>query len=112
MRYTAMGWIYVDAAVPEDHVVITDLPLGCTWIRYIIIDECGNVSNRKCAIEIVVVDKVKPVAVCDEHTIVTLGAHGTAKVFAESFDDLSWDNCEIDSFAVRKMLLIIGMLYR
>lgn len=82
---------------------ITGLPLGCTWIKYIVEDACGNISDRKAAIEIKVVDDIPPIAVCDEFTVVSVGADGMAKVFAETFDDGSWDNCMIDSFAVRRM---------
>ena len=81
--------------------VAFDLPLGCNWFYYTFEDECGNVTE--CQFDIVVIDDAPPSAVCDEHTIVSLGIDGRAKAYAITFDDGSWDNCEIDTMAVRRM---------
>lgn len=81
--------------------VATDLPHGCNWFYYTITDECGN--STQCIIDVYVEDDVPPVAVCDEHTITSLGIDGIAKVYATSLDDGSWDNCEIDSMRARRM---------
>ncbi|MDX1684036.1 MAG: T9SS type A sorting domain-containing protein [Saprospiraceae bacterium] len=81
--------------------VATDLPIGCNWFYYTFTDECGNTTQ--CVFDIYVEDDVPPVAVCDEHTIVSLGIDGTAKVYATSLDDGSWDNCELDTMLVRRM---------
>ena len=81
--------------------LITDLPLGCSWITYKYTDACGNTSE--CTYDVFIEEDKKPVAVCDQHTVVTLSTTGTAKVFASTFDDGSYDNCEVDSFAVRRM---------
>jgi hypothetical protein len=78
-----------------------DLPLGCNWFYYTFTDECGNSSE--CVFDIYVEDDVPPVAVCDHFTTVTLGADGTARVWAATFDDGSLDNCGIDSMDVRRM---------
>jgi len=85
-----------------DEVIIEDLPIGCLWIKYLVTDDCGNTAELICKAH--VKDKTPPVAVCEEETIVSLGSDGYAKVFAETFDDLSWDNCgEIADYKVRKI---------
>ena len=83
-------------------VVIEDLGLGCVWIKYIVTDKCGNTTNLACQFSLL--DVSPPVAICEEETVVSLGTDGVAKVFAQTFDDLSWDNCtDIYSYQVRKM---------
>ncbi len=81
--------------------VIQGLPLGRTWVQYIVKDACGNVSE--CATEVDVFDTTPPVAVCDEHTVVTLSNNGWAHVFAYTFDDGSHDNCSDVTFSVRRL---------
>jgi hypothetical protein len=80
---------------------IDHLPLGRSWIVYIISDECGNTTE--CVTEIDVLDDRNPVAICDEHTVVTLNEYGRAEIYATSIDQGSFDNCEVDSFAIRRM---------
>lgn len=86
---------------PNGLYFLPDLPLGRTWIIYRIADACGNITE--CASEVDVEDQVPPTPVCDEHTVVSLTADGTAKAYAETFDDGSIDNCEILRFDVRRM---------
>lgn len=83
-------------------VVIEGLGLGCVWIKYIVTDKCGNSSSEACQFKLL--DKAPPVPICEEETVVSLGTDGVAKVFAQTFDDLSWDNCsDIASYQVRKI---------
>ena len=83
-------------------VTIEGLGLGCVWIKYIVTDKCGNATTETCLFKLL--DKAPPVAICEEETVVSLGTNGLAKVFAQTFDDLSWDNCsEIASYKVRKI---------
>lgn len=96
--------IYVNDNVIENSngtYTITDLPLGRTWIRYTIVDDCGNVEF--CFTEIDVIDDVPPVPVCDEFTVATLTNNGFAHIFAETFDDGSHDNCSDVEYEVRRM---------
>ncbi|KXK38750.1 MAG: T9SS type A sorting domain-containing protein [Saprospiraceae bacterium] len=81
--------------------VIQGLPLGRTFLEYTIKDACGN--ETRCTTEVQVVDNTPPVAVCDEHTVVTLSNNGWARVFAETFDDGSHDNCTSITFSVRRL---------
>lgn len=80
---------------------IINLPAGRTWIQYLVTDACGNIGE--CFTEIDVIDRTPPVAICDEFTVVTLSTNGRALVFAETFDDGSYDNCTAVTFDVRRM---------
>lgn len=88
--------------VKNGSVTIEGLGLGCVWIKYIVTDKCGNATTETCLLKLL--DKAPPVPICEEETVVSLGTDGVAKVFAQTFDDLSWDNCsEIASYKVRKI---------
>ena len=80
---------------------LLNVPVGTHQINYIATDACGNVGT--CTTTLTIKDNSPPVAVCDEHTTVSLGADGSATVAATVFDDGSTDNCEIDYFRVRRM---------
>lgn len=78
------------------------LPLGGPYdLVYRAEDECGNITQF--VLTVVVEDKTAPVAICDEITDVNLTSNGLAVVYAETFDDGSYDNCCVDRFEVRRM---------
>ncbi len=81
---------------------VTGLPLGTHTIEVTASDECGN--ERSCSYDITVEDQVEPLAICDEHTDVSVGSEGYGRVFAETFDDGSYDNCGSVYFKVRRMV--------
>ncbi|HHM20998.1 MAG TPA: T9SS type A sorting domain-containing protein [Bacteroidetes bacterium] len=81
--------------------LLLNVPVGTHTLTYVATDDCGNVSS--CSVPLIIQDNTPPVAVCDEHTTVSLTADGTAIISAEVFDDGSEDNCEIDFFEVRRM---------
>lgn len=66
-------------------------------------DCCSNISVD--TVLITVADQVPPVVVADHHTVVSLSQYqgGLAKVFAETFDDGSFDGCGPIDFSVRRM---------
>ncbi len=79
-----------------------NLPTGYNWFEYTVRDACGN--ETKCTIEILVVENEPPTPVCDEHTVLSVGTGGVTKVYAETLDDGSHDNCSPDVwFKVRRM---------
>jgi hypothetical protein len=80
---------------------ITNLPVGLSWVLFIGSDACGNVDT--CATEVTVEEKTKPIAICDAETVVALTDDGSAKVYAITFDDGSYDNCGLGTFKVRRM---------
>lgn len=80
---------------------LLNVPVGTHNITYVATDACGNISS--CTTTLTVVDDTPPVAVCDEHTVVSLSADGLATVSASVFDDGSSDNCGVDYFEVSRM---------
>ncbi len=80
---------------------IRNLPVDTTWVVYTITDACGH--QTMAFTEVVIDDDQSPTAVCEKHTVVTLTEGGESKVFAETFDDGSWDNCGIDRVEVKRL---------
>lgn len=86
----------------EQAYYIENAPIGRIWVIYELSDDCGNISSKQ--FEVAVEDHLLPVPVCDERTVVTLTSDGHARVFAETFDNGSLDNCGVLDFKVRRML--------
>ena len=100
--YTPTGVSYA----MNEKALVPGLPLGRTWIKYTVTDACGNIGE--CFTEVDVYDDIPPYPVCDQFTTVTLTQSGWAKIYSESFDDGSHDNCTDVSFAVRRMNQVCG----
>lgn len=81
--------------------VLPSAPVGTVEIKYIATDACNN--SNECTTTLTVKDNTQPIAICDEHTVVSLTADGSATVAASVFDDGSTDNCGIDHFEVSRM---------
>jgi len=79
---------------------IINLPLGRTWLKYTITDECGNSTD--CFTEVDVADLTPPSAICEGSTVISIGSDGKAELYATSIDDHSNDNCEIGRFEIRR----------
>lgn len=96
-------WIYNTGLVlnADGSYTLKNAPFGCTWIKYTFTDPCGN--STEAFFEVLVEDKVPPVPVCDQNTVVTVAAECSARIYAETFDDGSWDNCSPVTFEVRRM---------
>ncbi len=76
--------------------VVVNLPLGIQNAYIVAEDCCGNVTEKLIVLN--VQDKTPPVAVCDQKTTVTITGNQApgdnfAKVYANTFDDGSFDNC-------------------
>ena len=80
---------------------LLNVPVGEHTITYVATDACGNINT--CPVTLTIEDNTPPVAICDEHTTISLSADGTAIVAPEVFDDGSSDNCGVDHFEVRRM---------
>jgi hypothetical protein len=76
------------------------LPKGQTYtFVYTAIDDCGNKSELSIAVE--VSDFVPPVVICETiHTVALTDS--ITYVYAESFDDGSYDDCSAVTFAARR----------
>ena len=64
---------------------------GVNRVTYRAYDACGNSDTT--SITVTVLDQSAPTAICDENTVVSLRSDGTAKAWADTFDDGSFDNC-------------------
>lgn len=80
---------------------LLDVPVGTHLITYEATDACGNTASS--SMKLTIVDDDPPVVVCNDETVVALTSDGTALVYAESFDDSSYDNCCLESILVRRM---------
>ena len=98
-----VAWVYDEGIKlnPDGTYTLLDAPAGCIWVKYTFTDACGNSTDA--FFEVIVVDEVPPVAVCDEHTVVTVTGDCGARAYAETFDDGSFDNCTPVHFEVRRM---------
>jgi subtilisin-like proprotein convertase family protein len=81
--------------------VVMGLELGTYVFTYVATDDCGNESDG-CTHIVTVEDNTPPVPICDEQTSVSLGSDGEATVCAETFDDGSYDNCEVLAYKVKR----------
>ncbi len=76
--------------------VVVNMPAGIQNGYIVAEDCCGNITQKRIALN--VVDNTPPNAVCEQRTVVSITGNQTpgnnfAKVFAESFDQGSFDNC-------------------
>ncbi|MGB4960234.1 MAG: cohesin domain-containing protein, partial [Saprospiraceae bacterium] len=77
------------------------MPLGCDTIFYIAFDECHNQTRDTVLIN--VEDNTAPVSICKQNTTIGLTQDGRAWVPATSFDNGSYDECELAKVLVRRM---------
>jgi len=98
--------ITVDVAYPggflnNSNGGIAKLPVGCHTVRYTAYDACHNSST--CSIQVVVEDITPPTTVCKQFTTIGLTNDGKAWVPASSFDNGSYDECELAKVLVKRM---------
>ena len=106
---------YYNIPANEDGVFPLPEFEGSAWIRYCFVDACNNRTEIPsdplyadslgycCYFQLDAKDLTPPTAICEGFTKVPLGAGGLTEVFAESFDDNSYDPCEgISHFEVRR----------
>ena len=99
----------VVATIPDGSSrTVSGIPVGLHFFRYTVVDECGNRDVIYCRCE--VTDLIQPVAICDDQLNVSLGGglgsvgldEVRARVYAEDFDEGSWDNCGPVTLEVRR----------
>lgn len=95
--------IYVNGVDGKEggYVPHPGLGLGPHVVTYQAIDDCGN--EEMLQVDIMVTDKEAPIAICDEITEASLDHQGSSLVYAETFDDGSFDNCCISEMLVKRM---------
>ena len=104
-----IGYDTVDvvlATIPPNspNRAVTDIPVGCHFFRYTVVDACDNTTVVEC--DFCVIDDIEPTAVCDDDLNISIGGGGFARVFAEDIDEGSNDNCGIDTVLVRRLVTI------
>ncbi len=80
---------------------VSGIPIGCHTFRYTVTDECGNVATKSCSF--CVVDETEPFAVCNDDLNISIGGDGHARIYKESIDEGSWDNCNVAQIQVRRL---------
>lgn len=73
---------------------------GTSEITYVVYDDCGNSST--CVQQVTVNDNTQPVAICDQNSVVSLRADGTAVARTQTFDDGSFDNCDMSMTVIKR----------
>lgn len=84
-----------------DGLILQHMAAGNYTLVYVITDECNNATY--CETSLTVVDDTEPFAICDQYTVASLTSSGTARVYAITLDDESYDNCELTTMEVQKM---------
>lgn len=98
---TPVGVVYGNGGL------LSNVPTGNHTITFNVTDDCGN--STSCQTAVTVVDASPPTVVCDAYTVVTLNNNGVAQVFAQTFDDGSYDNCSsVVTFEARRMTAACG----
>ncbi len=85
---------------------LEDLPFGATNVEIKAKDNCLQVSTSNIIIN--VIDGTNPVAICNDNLHISLNSDGTARIFAEDFDEGSSDNCELASLQIRSLGCVGG----
>lgn len=91
-------------ALPSGGYLVQGLPIGDHMVTYTAQDDCGNTSE--CELAINVQDLTIPAVVCESFHVVSLQNLQPGQVthiFAQTFDDGTWDNCGPVTFDVRKI---------
>ena len=83
-----------------------DLALANYFAEWTVTDACGNAAT--CQVPIIIKDNQTPFMLCIQSTKVSLGSDGRGRIFPNSLDAGSWDNCGISSFSVRRMNINCG----
>ena len=92
--------VFIDNAV-AGVTNVHDLPVDTNHITYTITEACGNKSQ--CTFDVIVEDKVEPVAVCQTFTTVSLTYDGEAQLPAFAVNSGSYDNCSVVSLQIKRM---------
>ena len=77
------------------------LPVGTNVVTYKAYDACLNATE--CTVTVTVEDMTQPVAICESNIVVSLPSSGNVDVWAQTFDDGSFDECGIVAYEVTRM---------
>lgn len=93
--------VFSNQNITDPFVQIDDLPLGTYEVEWKAQDACTN--DTICYSILEVIDMQLPSMVCLQETQISLGPDGIVKMFPESVDLGSFDNCELDHFELRRL---------
>ncbi|MCC7027462.1 MAG: HYR domain-containing protein, partial [Saprospiraceae bacterium] len=90
------AWAGTAVQYPNGTWAVFNLPVGVHRMEIVAKDKCGNSTVKK--ISLSVVDGLPPVPICRTKTVVSVNGNlspseNGAKIYAESFDEGSYDNC-------------------
>ncbi len=83
-----------------------NVPIGTHQVTYSAEDDCGNISA--CTMMVTVVDDIAPVNICKTALSINISSGGSATIPAVTFDDGSFDNCEISHYEAKRSGLPFG----
>ena len=86
----------------EDDRIITNVPPGDYFLRYIGVHGELTIEDRYCRIR--VADVSEPVMICKLNTNVSLSGSGDIRVPIRVVDQFTYDNCGIDTLHFRRFL--------
>ncbi|MCB0666462.1 MAG: hypothetical protein KDC80_11590, partial [Saprospiraceae bacterium] len=86
--------------VPVSEIDFLNGQFNIAYIRYEALDHCHNETVLD-SLPVVVVDRVKPVTICDKGLNITV-SDSIEWVHAESFNEGTWDNCGISMLLARR----------
>lgn len=103
--YTVRGplGVTIRKDIPSNRYIATGIAKGSHTFTYVATDCCGNEGTDN--ITVTVIDKTPPIAVAKQHIIISLttdGNHGTAKLYASSVDNGSYDSCTPVHLEIRR----------
>jgi hypothetical protein len=102
---TVLQTVVLDRVAAENpDKSVAGIPTGCHRFRYIATDDCGNIAVHECGF--CIVDQVDPVASCDDTLMMSIGLSGNLRIFPTQINEGSWDNCQVDSFSVRRRVTV------
>ncbi len=73
---------------------------GSSVVTYTVYDACDN--SASCSTLITIRDNLSPTALCDQNSVVSLRSDGTAIAHTATFDDGSFDDCDLYKSVVRR----------
>ena len=85
---------------PNASRIVTNVPVGDHFFRFIARDDCGNTNSTECPFR--VLDFAIPTAACDDLIHITLGGDGIGTLGASFVDEGSSDNCGPVTLQVRR----------
>ena len=81
-----------------------NVPVGTLNVIYRAVDGCGNSSTASVTYELE--DKTPPIAICETFRVASLGSDCKVRIYADAFDDGSYDNCTEVTFDVRRVSIL------